>query len=179
MSMTVIEHIEVGSGGAASITFSAISQDYTDLMIQLTSRGSLSSRQDIFAQFNGVGTSTYSMRRLYGTGSGVASDSVTNTSSGFRVGRSTATGDTASTFTSNTIYIPNYSVSGIAKSASTDSVEENNATSALQLLFASSWSGTDAITSIYLANLSGNFAEFSSATLYGITAGSDGSTTVS
>jgi hypothetical protein len=177
--MKLIEHIEVGSGGAASIDFTSISGDYTDLMIELTARCDNANRQDIFAQFNGVGTSTYSMRRLYGTGSATASDSVTNTSSGFRVGRSTSTADTANTFTSNTIYIPNYSVGGIAKTASSDSVEENNATSALQLIFASSWSGTDAITSIYLANLTGNFVQYSSATLFGVTAGSDGTTTVS
>ena len=106
-AMTLIEHIEVGAGGATSITFSLIPADYTDLCIQLTARCNNVNRQDIFAQFNGVGTSTYSMRRLYGTGSGVASDSVSNTSTGFRVGRSTSTADTANTFTSNTIYIPN------------------------------------------------------------------------
>ena len=40
MSMTVIEHIEVGSGGAAEIEFDAIPADYTDLMILLSSRQS-------------------------------------------------------------------------------------------------------------------------------------------
>ena len=177
--MQAIETVTVGSGGAASITFSAIPADYTDLKLVISARCDNSNRQDIFAQFNGVSTATYSMRRLYGEGSGSGqSDSVSNNDNGFRCGRSTSVNDTASTFASTNIYIPNYSVSGVAKTASAETAEENNATSALQFIWADYWSGTDAIASILLQNLAGNFVEHSTATLYGILAGSDGTTTV-
>jgi len=76
------------------------------------------------------------------------------------------------------IYIPNYTSSN-AKSASIDGVSENNATASYQTIDAFLWNDTSAITSITLTLSGGNFAQYSSASLYGVTAGNDGITTVS
>jgi len=66
------------------------------------------------------------------------------------------------------LYIPNYAGSA-NKSASSDSVRENNATGSIQLrLVASLWSNAAAITSVKLVPDYGNFAIYSTATLYGI-----------
>ena len=74
---------------------------------------------------------------------------------------------TASTFGSTEIYIPNYA-SANYKSYSIDSTEEeNNATSYMQL-YAGLWSDTSAITQVTLTFSTGDAAQYSTATLYGI-----------
>ena len=175
MSMTVIEHIEVGSGGASSITFSAIAADWTDLVVMVSSRSSRSfTSGSIMLNLNGS-ASNFTGRYLLGTGSSASSSTVTT-----EVGQTSGNTATSNTFGNATIYIPNYR-SSANKSISTDSVSEHNATTAYQGLYANLWSVTDPITSITLQidSGAGDFMQYSSATLYGITAGSDGSTTVS
>jgi len=78
-----------------------------------------------------------------------------------------ASGTTASTFGNAEIYLPNYA-GNTNKSASIDMVSEQNATSTYMGLVAPLWSNTAAITSITLTGASGNLAQYSTATLYGI-----------
>jgi len=49
-----------------------------------------------------------------------------------------------------------------------DSVDETNATAAPMYMVAGVWNQTSAITSIKFTPNTGNFAQYSSATLYGI-----------
>jgi hypothetical protein len=175
--MQLIETVTVGSGGAASITFSAIAADWTDLYIVTSFRtGSRTSGNGGFVYevlFNGV-SANRSSRNLRGSGSSVSS--ITATEIWLHGG---ASDDTANTFGNSSIYIPNYTSSS-AKSASIDAVNETNGTTAYQLIGAGLWNQTDAITSITLKGLFGDsLVEHSSASLYGILAGSDGITTVS
>ena len=166
--MQAIETVTVGSGGAASIEFTYIPDTYTDLKVVVSGRCSTTDTTATLA-FNTGGT--YTRRTLLGSGSTATS----NTSAvDFRISQS---GDTASTFGNSEIYIPNYAGS-TTKSYSVDSINENNATAAFQAITAGLWNQTAAITSIVLTPGSGNFAEHSTATLYGILAGSDGTTTV-
>jgi hypothetical protein len=166
--MKLIQHITVGSGGAASITFSSVPATFTDLRIVISGRCSTTDTAATLA-FNTGGT--YTRRTLLGNGSAASS----NTSAvDFRISQS---GDTASTFGNSEIYVPNYAGSA-TKSYSVDAVNENNATAAFQAITAGLWNQTAAITSVVLTPTSGNFAENSSATLYGILKGSDGITTV-
>ena len=178
MSMTVIEHIEVGSGGAASIEFVSVGDipaDYTDLLLVCSVRGSRSNFQDdLLVTFNSA-TANFSGRLLYGTGASAGSELANTTNINLYANANTAT---SNTFSSHQIYIPNYA-SSVAKSVSIDSTAEQNATAALAAIQAHLWNDTDAITSITLSYQNGNFVEYSSATLYGITAGSDGTTIVS
>jgi hypothetical protein len=74
---------------------------------------------------------------------------------------------TASTFGNFEIYLPNYAGSN-NKSVSSDSVAENNATEAYTNLRALLWSSTAAINAIKFTLGAGNFAQYSTATLYGI-----------
>jgi len=187
MSMTLIEHIEVGSGGAASITFmnvGDIPSDYTDLLIVMSVRCTDTDFAALIFQFNGSSTG-YSARNLTNkNGSAVSGTWTTATSNSITGGRLadgwiTSSGQTASTFSSASFYIPNYR-SSVAKSFSLDTTGENNGTGIGQELIAGLWTGTDPITSITLTPQSStDFVQYSSATLYGITAGSDGVTTVS
>ena len=170
--MQHIETVTVGSGGAASITFSAIAADWTDLVILFSFRSAAGGSSAGKITFNTSG-GTYTRRRLGGDGSSAFSDTP---AFDYTINDSART---ANTFANGSIYIANYR-SAVAKSYSTDSVNENNATGAVQTLYAGLWSGTDPITSITLQDQAvANLVEFSSASLYGITRGSDGTTTVS
>lgn len=164
----LIASVTVGSGGAGTISFSSIPATYTDLIVKVSGR-STSSGGDCSVTFNGSGGTAYSSRLLYGDGSAAAS--AISTGAAFAtwgagaINRSTTT---SNTFANTEIYIPNYAGSN-GKSLGTDSTEENNATQAYAELAASFWSNSAAITSITLTpSSSGNFVQYSTATLYGI-----------
>lgn len=171
MTMTLIERKELGSDQAA-IEFTNIPGTYTDLWLLVSLRSTRSTGSyDLYKlQINGSNDLT-SGRTLEGTGSSVQSESR------IEVGVQPISLDTANTFNSGSHYIPNYAGS-TAKSLSGDSVAENNGTEAGLLLTAGYYSGTAAITSLKLVSGVGNFVTGSSATLYGILKGSDGTTTV-
>lgn len=177
MSMTKIEHIEVGSGGAASITFTStatIPTDYTDLMLVYSARTDRASTDEvIYLSFNSE-TTGFSSKYLDGNGSSASTSGLAR-----YAGNASAATATSDTFGSTTIYLPNYR-SAANKSYSVDSVTENNATGAQQILIAGLRSDTDAIDTITLTPAFGNdFVQYSSFTLFGITAGSSGGVTVS
>ena len=161
-----IATVTVGSGGAANITFSSIPATYTDVLVKISARSSSTGgAYDRYATmtFNGSTTSR-SFRRLYGYGTTAGSD---NGTFGYAFSMSGTTG-TASTFNNAEIYIPNYAGS-TNKSFSIDGVSEQNSATVNYLdLTAGLWSNTAAITSIAFTPDTGNFAEFTTATLYGI-----------
>ena len=172
--MQFIEQVTVGSGGAASITFSNIPQEgFTDLLLVWSGRSSFSDVVvDPQVSFNGS-SANFTGRRLFGTGANVFSDSTAR-----RISADPGATATANTFSNGQLYIPNYR-SSVAKSFSTDAVGENNGTTAYQMITAGLWNDTSAITTIALSYVAGNFVQHSTASLYGVTAGSDGIVTVS
>jgi hypothetical protein len=157
--------VTVGAGGAASIDFSSIPSTYTDLLMVVSARGT--------ANFAGNGqyydikinNSSANLTQRYVQGNGSAASSGTSSST---TGNYMPPSDyTASTFSNNVIYFPNYAGS-TNKSFTTDSVNENNATAAYQIMNAYLWSQTAAINQITLTAGGGNFAQYSTASLYGI-----------
>jgi hypothetical protein len=164
-----IATVTVGSGGAANIEFTSIPQTYTDLVMKTSLRSTLADTEDwVNLQFNNSGGTAYSLRILYANGTSALSLS---TSSAADVQYSSvAVGDnsTASTFSNAEYYIPNYTSSN-NKSVSIDGVSEANATKAFTTLNASLWANSAAITSIKIfPDTTGNLAQYSTATLYGI-----------
>jgi len=157
---TLISSVTVGSGGAANIEFTSIPQTYTDLVVKISQRAD-SSNAFFYLEFNSS-TSNLSNKRLYTNGSTVSS--FDSSFIGFYGNRSTFT---ASTFCNVEIYVPNYT-SANYKSVSGDGVSENNATLVEMSLTAGLWSNTAAITSLKLKADSGNFVQYSTAYLYGI-----------
>jgi hypothetical protein len=157
-----IASVTVGSGGAASMDFSSIVSTYTDLMVLVSARNTSTSGGSINMKFNGS-SSNYSNR--YVQGNGAAASSATYTAG--ILGEINVSNTTASTFASNAFYIPNYSGSTF-KSVSVDAVGENNATTAYTTLDAGLWSDTSVINQITLTPSSNSFAQYSTATLYGI-----------
>ena len=162
-TFTLISSVIVGAGGAANIEFTSIPATYTDLLLSLSSRSTQTQANGGAAAY--VGFNTYATaatsRALRGQGSGSPASFTDNQ---FVIN---ASDFTASTFGNAYIYIPNYAGSN-AKSFSVDSVSENNATLAEAQFNAQLWNVTSAITSIKITPVGGNFAQYSTAYLYGI-----------
>ena len=152
----------VGSGGASTITFSSIPQTYTDLLILESTRDSTGNGASNYVTFNGSG-SGYTNKELFGNGSSASSSSNTTAYFDLSVGATV----TVNTFSSGSLYIPNYTSSNY-KSFSGEVSAENNATQAFLTLDANLWSNTAAITSITIYCGQGNFVQYSSFYLYGI-----------
>ena len=173
--MELIESKTLGTA-AASIEFTSIPQDGTDLVVLVSSRsdGAFTS-SEIDIAFNGS-SSNFTARYLYGGGSGSGATTTDTT----LVGVSSAANNTSNTFGNASIYIPNYTLSR-NKTISTDSVGESNATTVYMAIAATLWSQTAAITSLTLRMDNGvrNFVAGSTASLYKITKGSDGIVTTS
>jgi len=152
----------VGSGGTSSIQFTNIPSTYTDLVVLISAR-STGADQNIMIRLNSS-SSNFSQKRLVGDGSSTASYGTYGEWSAW----ASASTDTTSTFGNSLIYISNYNSSNY-KSLSSDAVSENNGTTAYMTLGAELWSNTAAITSVsFIMGSSYNFAEHSTATLYGI-----------
>ena len=160
-----IASVAVGSGGAATISFSSIPSTYTDLQLVISGRTS-SSNPTTNLRFNSDTTATnYYRMSVLSYGSGSQSNSVNDMGAG---GWTPYTGYTASTFGVNSYYIPNYTSSN-QKSYSTDSATENNATDNYTGYIAGRWTGTAAITGITIyPAVDGSWSQYSTATLYGI-----------
>jgi len=155
----------VGSGGSNTITFTSIPQTYTDIKIVVSGRLTDNNGQtwsDYALKFNSS-NANYNGKYLYGSGTAALSGS----DSSYINARTNAAGQTANIFGSTEFYIPNYTGSQY-KSVSIDTVSENNHATSITMMVASLWSSTDAITRIDLVGLFGNFAQYTTATIYGI-----------
>jgi hypothetical protein len=168
MSYTLIERKEL-TDAASSIEFTGIPQFYTDLIVLASLRnnrpGSVAEDYGVF--FNGdTNSSNNSARQLLGTGTSALSRSAYNYGA-----ITSSSGSTSNTFSSVSIYVPNYS-SSTAKSASVDVVAENNGTEAYQAITDRLWTGTSPITSLRISNGdsggTNSFVAGSSISLYGI-----------
>jgi hypothetical protein len=163
---------------AASIEFTSIPQDATDLVVlgsvRSTRTGQLLDNFNI--TFNGS-SSGYSERLLYGANGSTGSLSNSGTKFIFLAYATTAD-STSNTFSNFQIYIPNYAGS-TNKSVSSESVTENNATNGGTMgITAGLWSNTSAISSITIGS-DFNLVAGTVISLYKVTKGSDGIVTTS
>jgi hypothetical protein len=152
------------TGSVANISFTSIPATFTDLVLKMSLRSSVTDSSDPYdLVFTLNATSTITSTVLRGNGSGVSSNSITD-----RILRAGAVPSnwTANTFSNGEIYIPNYAGSNY-KSWSSDAVTERNATNADMSIVAGLTSITAAITSITIA-VAGNLVEHSTAYLYGV-----------
>jgi hypothetical protein len=161
-----ISTVTVGSGGSANMTFSSIPATYTDLLVKVSARGNTSALYGyLFMRLNGA-TTNYSGKILYGDNA-TAGSAGNSSASHLNPGLVTMATATASTFASSEFYIPNYRGANV-KPVSSDAVGATNTSYAMAYLAAQLWSDSAAITTITLTPDSGNFVQYSTATLYGI-----------
>lgn len=162
-----IQTVTVGSGGSSTIQFTNIPQTFTDLKILISGRGT-SVDTDFFVTFNGNSAATYNYVQMYGYVTGNGADRGSNQTS-LNVGvTSGASSSSANAFSANEINILNYSLSTQNKAVGSLNVTENNGQVAYLNMKQGHWANTSAITSLSLACSNGNWAEYTSATLYGI-----------
>jgi hypothetical protein len=156
----------VGAGGAASIDFTSIPSTYTDLCLDISIRDSQGGAANAaLVSFNGS-TSSFTVRHLQGQPSVSPNVNSATTPARF-IGNSDSSGATASTFSSISLYIPNYAGSA-NKSYSADAATENNATEAYSNIVAGLWSNTAAINQVTISPSGGTFVQYSTAYLYGV-----------
>jgi len=161
---------QVLASSAASVTFSSIPATYTDLVVRASARDTGAGTTAWLQGKWNTSTSGYSETYLTGNGSAAASGRVGSQTvwgaSGYI--SSDAAGNTASTFGSTEIYIPNYAAA-TAKPQSVFSVQESNSASTGVIIssMAMLWNNTATISSI-LIQASGTFDIGSSFYLYGI-----------
>lgn len=162
---TLIDQTTLGSS-QASIDFTSITADYTDLQLLIFPRVTENNvAVNLYGKFNSS-SSGYTNKRLYGYGSGTGSDSDPSGGNAFSLGLINGAASTSNTFGNISLYIPNYASSNY-KSLSVDSVGEENGTSPFATLAAGLWSNTSAITAISIY-ASTDLVAGSSAYLYGI-----------
>jgi hypothetical protein len=167
-----LAEVTVGAGGASTIDFNNIPQNYTDLVLKVSCRVSAFSGYALSrlrARFNIDSANNYTNRLVYNN-SGSINSEASGASSGITYFYATANDSTASTFGSAELYIPNYSGS-TTKSVSIDTVSENNGAAVIMAFNAGLWSITSPINSISISDTNGfTFVQHSSATLYGVKA---------
>ena len=158
----------VGVGGASTITFSNIPQNYTDLVIKLSLRTvATSDFPGIVIRFNGSSASSYSYKYINSSGTAYSSGGASSQTS-LRLGNTPGSAQTTNTFGNFEVYIPNYAGS-TNKSVSADTQGENNGTAGYGNLTAGIWANTTAINNISIFETTPvNLAQYSTATLYGI-----------
>ena len=154
----------VGSGGAATVTFSSIPATYTDLFVKMSVRGT-GSNTTFRVYLNGDTTgANYSQYQLYGY-------ATTTGATGGNPGDIGYFPDSTygvSMFGSSDFYLPNYA-SANHKRFSVDNVaESNSATVNVLSTNANLWASTAAVNSIQFYFFSGDIAEYSTFYLYGI-----------
>lgn len=155
----LLQKIEL-SQSTASITFANIPQTgYTDFKIVASARDSGTTVSSWAMSLNG--SAVTSLKAVYGNGTSALS--MTS-----YLGIIPGTSATASVFGNYEIYIPNYTSSNY-KGIITDSVSENNATSAHAFLGAGISPATTAVSSVTLS-CGVTFAQYSTFSLYGIAA---------
>ena len=161
---------------ASQIEFTSIPQTYTDLVLVVSARGVSSSDFPAYLLRFNANTSSYSSRFLSGNGS--ASSSGPGGTSSIAFGNMPGSAQTANTFSSSVVYIPNYTAA-VNKSVSLENVSETNSSGAFMRIVAGLWSNTAAITSLAVIGDSINLEIGSIASLYGVLKGSDGIVTTS
>ena len=166
-----IATVTVGSGGAASVTFSSIPQGYTHLQIRGISRtdvvGTSSGRQ--IMRINGDSGSNYAWHGILADGASINADVATSASS-LHVAAAVFDSNTANVFQGCVIDILDYA--NTSKNKTTRSLYGWDANGSGDMGFYSGlWMSTSAITSLTIyarSNLTPLFKQYSSFALYGI-----------
>jgi hypothetical protein len=154
--------ITVGAGGASSISFTNISQAYTDLVIKTSTRTN-GTNGTYFVNYNDT-NSNATARRMYATNGGIGGGTFANTF--FDYGNMSNTA--ANMFSNTEMYIPNY-LASVFKSSSTDTAIEDSSTAYALVMSANIKNDTAPISSIVIAPvIDPLILQYSTFTLYGV-----------
>jgi hypothetical protein len=157
------------TSAGASVTFSNIPQNFTDLVVKVSARSTraVGGTDGLRMAINGS-TSDRTFVLMFGSGTSAISEPGSTHFMADIPQEGGSTGWTANTFANTEIYIPNYRNSN-NKLMSVDSTTANRATTSYAELVTSLWSQTAAITSLtFTTNSALNFVANSTFYLYGV-----------
>jgi hypothetical protein len=160
-----IQTVTVGSGGAASISFTSIPQTFTHLQIRgIANSGDASY---IAAQFNGDTATNYSNHAIYGDDGGTLVPQQNASTTNVQIARSNYVAN--SIFGTGVCDILDYANTNKFKTTRALAGNDSNGTAGGVAFFSSgNWRSTSAITSVSIFPTSGSFRQYSSFALYGI-----------
>jgi hypothetical protein len=170
----VIKLIETKTLASAttSLSFTSIPQTFTDLYVLVSSRNG-AVQEHLTVAFNG---STANFTGRFFTGS----TSVASGNYARYLGNQMSSSSPGNTFSNGSVYITNYRVSSSKAVSSEISGWRGDTNVLIGTLTGNLWNNTAAITSMEFTNeASSNISAGTTFSLYGITAGSDGTTVVS
>lgn len=162
MAFELVQTIEVGAGGIASIEFASIPQDGSDLLILSSSRNS--GNGALVFYFNNDTTNT-NYSRLVITSDGSSANTFSQSLPIFGLPNNSTY--TASVFANSYTYIPQYTNS-LSKTVSAEAAMENYGNTSLTQIIAGRWAGTAPISSIKINTSSGDHTQYSTFSLYKI-----------
>jgi hypothetical protein len=163
-----IATVTVGSGGAASVTFSSIPSTYQHLQIRAIARTNRAAASDtVYWRFNSDSATNYTLHSLLGNGTSASTDAGVNLTYGYYIG-TTAASATSSVFAVAVIDILDYKDTNKFKTVRTLHGKDVNGTGEI-LLTSSLWRNTAALSSMTLESQNAaNISEYSQFALYGI-----------
>jgi hypothetical protein len=157
--------VQVGSGGAATISFTGIPSTYTHLQLRGINRNT-TANNTFRLRFNSDTGSNYTRHFLYGNGtSALAAAGASQTSTG--VGIIATSSNSASIFSAFVIDILDYKDTSKYKTMRSFGGYDANGSGNIGL-FSGVWMNTAAITSISLLSDSGDQEQYTQFALYGI-----------
>ena len=171
-------YIQIGSNilssSAATVTFSSISNAYTDLVLVMSAKSTdtTTATDGGIIRFNGGGAGNIYYTRYIQWTSGSAAP--TSTSLGpdtdiWPLNVNSSNAAYTNVFNTAEIYIPNYTASTYKSLSFTTIAEQNNSSGyGLGTMGAGLWQSTSAISSITCYPPAGSWATYSSFYLYGI-----------
>jgi hypothetical protein len=168
----ILLYTYTASSAVSTISFTGITQSYTDLWITLSNRGNNSSGDqwsfDSY-QLNGITTNTYDVTSIRGYVGGV--DGGTNIGqANWPGGYSTSNGSEANSFGCGYIYIANYANASNRKNIRFGNYNTNNQSVSYNNDSAHYWQNAGAVTSILFTPINGStqFMTNSQIRIYGI-----------
>ena len=169
MSMFPIASQTVGSGGASSITFSSIPQNFTHLQVRCFARGttSFSAGLSQYYFFNNDSTSgNYAWHGFYSDGSGSYSGATSSTNELVAQQVFADSSATSGIFGSTVLDILDYTNTNKYKTARLIGGHDNNGSGRVAL-YSGLWLSTSAINQLQIQT-DGNLIQYSRFDLYGI-----------
>ena len=170
-AFTVIDHTELGAS-AASWSKTSIPSSYDHLLIKASVRTDVSAYYNqLSMRFNNSSATDYSRTQLYAETATPASSRASGETAftGMYVNGASSLADTFSTLT---VWIPNYANTANFKQAFAQTSAENASTTGYTWslgLIAGLWSSTDNIERIRITAGTGDWMQYSTFTLYGVT----------
>ncbi len=171
-AFTVIDHTELtGDAATYNVTSIASSYDHLYLLASMKHDRTSTGLEVVRLQFNGSATAAdYNCTWILANDGTMTSSREGGTDPGPRVAYvPTDHADYTDTFANMTVWVPHYANSTNFKQVAARCGSPSASTTQTLLLSAGMWESTDAIDEVELMTYSGNFVQYSTFTLYGVT----------